>query len=127
MTSPDGTISTSTTKHWSRRLTQVGNYKVSLAVSDGIHSSAVSHTLAVKPLTIAADVEHTELWYAYHREAGHETEEHPKDFYSGEKMVLIAVTSPAPVDSLVATLQTIGADDTPLHVAVSLDEAAEQI
>ena len=122
MTEPDGNVRTSTTQHWSQKLTQVGSYTVTLTASDGMHTAAVTYTLHVRPLTITADVEHTERWYAYHLEAGHETETHPKDFYSGEKFIVKAVTSPAPVDTVVAVLQATGLDDKSLHVTVNLKE-----
>lgn len=122
ITYPNGGQYTSSTTHPTVCLTQPGDHTVKLTVSDGRLTASKTQTLHVGQLTLAADVHHTEQWLAYHREAGHETTTNPKDFYSGEKFILTAVTESAPVRSLTATLTATDREGAAISVTVRLSE-----
>jgi len=123
---PNGSQYATSTDHPSVRLTQPGHYTVKLTVSDGRLTATRTQTLQVRQLTLAADVHHTEQWLAYHRDAGHETTTHPKDFYSGEKFILTAVTDAAPVRTLTATLTAVDREGETLNVTVTLNAVQAQ-
>lgn len=120
ITHPDGTVYTSNEQHIELRLPQIGNHTVQLTVSDGRFTDTKQAVLAVRELTLSADVHHTDHWYEYHREAGHETEVHPKDYYSGEKFLLSAATSPVPVQRVSAALIAVDREGQPVQVETVL-------
>ncbi|GMK42127.1 hypothetical protein PCCS19_51860 [Paenibacillus sp. CCS19] len=64
-----------------------GTYTVTLEVSDGKLSAQAISNVVVLPLSIEADVRHTEEWKKVHDREGHETNTNPKDFYAGEIMI----------------------------------------
>jgi len=123
ITYPNGGQYTTSAVHPGIRLTQPGTYTVRLTVSDGWLTATRTQTLQVGQLTLTADVHHTEAWLAYHRDAGHEIATHPKDFYSGEKLMLSAATDPAPVRAVTATLTAVDRQGAGFSVTVTLDAA----
>lgn len=91
-----------------------GLYTVTLTVTDGMVERRTARVVQVLPLTLEADVAHTPEWLAFHQERGHRTEEPPKQFYSGELLMLYARHAEAPVDWVMARLETTGEDGRPL-------------
>jgi hypothetical protein len=126
ITYPDGGTYISRAVHPAIRLTQPGHHTVKLTVSDGRLAASRTKTLQVRNLTLAADVHHTEQWLAYHLEAGHETTTHPKDFYSGEKFILTAITEAAPVRTVTATLTAADRQGATVSVTVTLNPVHAQ-
>ncbi|MFC0212298.1 PKD domain-containing protein [Paenibacillus chartarius] len=102
-----------------------GVYRVSLTVSDGIESATVLKNVSVTPLTLEAEVAHTPEWRSYHEQQGHETVTNPKDFYSGEIFVVQATSSPAPVDTVTAWIDTTAADGSHLLLSTTLTSIGE--
>ncbi len=117
---PNGTLFTSTLASPEMASVAPGAYTATLTVSDGTESATVTKTITVLPLTITGEVHHTSLWLDKHKEAGHETTTAPKDFYAGEIFVLQAVTSPAPVQSVTAVLDTQGLNNRRLLTSTNL-------
>ena len=117
---PNGTMFTSTLASPEMAGVAPGSYTATLTVSDGTESATVTKTITVLPLTISGEVHHTPLWLDKHKEAGHETATAPKDFYAGEIFVLQAVTSPAPVQSVTAVLDTQGLNNRRLLTSTNL-------
>ncbi|MFS0725923.1 PKD domain-containing protein [Paenibacillus sp. 1P07SE] len=117
---PNGSSSSSTLPRPELTGVAPGEYRVTLTVSDGKESASTSKVITVLPLDIAAEIHHTPLWLERHREAGHETESAPKDFYAGETLVLRATTSAAPVRSVTAVLDSRGMDGGRLLTSVPL-------
>jgi len=117
---PSGTEFRANSRDISRRLTETGTYTVRLTVSDGKATSQKTAQFEVRALALTADVQHTDLWLEYHRDAGHETERHPKDFYTGETFVLSANTSPTAVQSVHATLLATSRSGGQLQVTATL-------
>jgi len=117
---PNGSEYRYSQQHVNRTLTQTGVHTVQLTVSDGRATAQKIASLDVRELTLTADVRHTEHWRDYHREAGHEIDENPKDFYSGETFLLLASTSPAPVRSISATLNATSRSGEPLEASTDL-------
>jgi|GEM_PF-1615705 len=121
---PDASVQTYTSRNF-LRLFQPGSYQVTLTVSDGYLQSTAVKTVVVSPLGIHADVNYTEEWRKLHEEMGHQTEQHPKAFYSGEIFVVSLNSSPAPVDHVMAWMDTTALDGQSLYVWESLMESAE--
>lgn len=117
---PDGTETPAASRDVTRKFLQPGNAQVTLTVSDGELQDSVTHTIQVRPLTIAASVWHTELWLDYHHEQGHETDTNPKDFYAGELLQLQAITSPTAVHQVRAWLTAVSEQGHPLTTEVLL-------
>jgi PKD repeat protein len=117
---PDGSWSTFSTEGFSRLFILAGNYEVTLTVSDGIASDSITKTITAAPLTIHSEVTYTEKWLELHDKAGHNTTQIPKDFYSGEIMVVNTRSSPAPVAEAKAWLDTTGLDGNTLFVSAVL-------
>ncbi|MGO4276367.1 hypothetical protein AB4Z22_42200, partial [Paenibacillus sp. TAF58] len=97
-----------------------GMYKVSLTVSDGRLSSTVVKLISAMPLTIHPDVTYTDNWLILHEKSGHQTVSAPKDFYSGEILIVSSKSSPAPVDEVTAWIDTTGLDGHALYVSERL-------
>lgn len=92
-----------------------GNYSITLEVSDGKLSGRTSSTIEVLPLSIEADVRHTEDWKKTHEREGHETTNNPKDFYAGEIIIANArPTAGVPVSQVTVKLIAIGLDGSDL-------------
>ncbi|QKS47327.1 hypothetical protein HUB94_23270 (plasmid) [Paenibacillus cellulosilyticus] len=88
-----------------------GTYKVTLEVSDGKASASTSSDIVVLPLSIEADVRHTDEWKKVHDLEGHETSTNPKDFYAGEIIQASArTTADAPVRKVTVKLTATGLD-----------------
>ncbi|MDF2924657.1 MAG: hypothetical protein K0R57_3571 [Paenibacillaceae bacterium] len=105
---PAGEMFRGTENSWEGIFLAPGSYLVTLAVSDGYEADQVSKTVEAQPLTIEAEVNHTQAWLAYHQEQGHETQTPPKDFYSGEKLLTVITSAPAPVAQAEAWLEAEG-------------------
>jgi hypothetical protein len=104
---------------------KAGNYRVKLTVSDGKAAPvSVTKTITVQPLTIEADVEHTPEWREQHKRLGHEVANHPKDFYAGEIFLVKAVSAPAPVSEVTASLEATGRDGKEIKSAVKLSNGS---
>jgi hypothetical protein len=117
---PDLSETTVSTIHVSSVFDQVGDYEVTLFVSDGIATDSLTRTISVAPLTILSDVSYTEQWLANHQNKGHNTTIRPKDFYSGEIWVVETRSSPAPVLEAKAWIDTTGLDGGNLFVSQTL-------
>ncbi|MBD2848695.1 PKD domain-containing protein, partial [Paenibacillus sp. IB182496] len=94
---PGGAVTKATAQEPQIAPSVPGTYTVTQTVSDGRETSRVTHAIAVRPLTLTGQVHHTPQWLEIHEAAGHETVTAPKDFYTGEILVLYARTSEAPV------------------------------
>ncbi|KIL38868.1 hypothetical protein SD70_23670 [Gordoniibacillus kamchatkensis] len=117
---PDGGIINSSLKNVVLPAVSPGKYDVKLTVSDGLASASVTKAIVVAPLTIGAEVAHTPDWLAYHERQDHETTSDPKDFYSGEKFIVRAVSSPTDVKSVTAWIDTAGKDGGRLQIEAAL-------
>jgi hypothetical protein len=100
-----------------------GTYDVTLTVTDGFAAASVTKSIVVAPLTIDAEVTYTPEWLAYHERHGHQTVSDPKDFYSGEIFVVRAVSSPVPVVTVQAWIDTLGKDGSVLQANTELSPA----
>ncbi|MGG1551372.1 PKD domain-containing protein [Paenibacillus ferrarius] len=117
---PDGSVNIYTTEHITDRFSVPGYYRVSLTASDGRLSHTAVKTIEVLPLTIHSDVTYTEQWRMLHERSGHQTAAVPKQFYSGEVLVVTSRSAPAPVDEVSAWLDTVGLDGHSLFVMTQL-------
>ncbi|WP_197468133.1 PKD domain-containing protein, partial [Fictibacillus phosphorivorans] len=90
---------------------QVGRYDVRATVHDGTVEVGTSTWFYSKPLIIKGYVKHTADWLLKHQEQGHS----PNQFYSGEKFLLEADTSPYPIVYVRSTLIATQANGNP-HV-----------
>ncbi|MFC5989154.1 PKD domain-containing protein [Marinicrinis lubricantis] len=120
VTFPDGTSQSFTTTNVSLRFTQIGIYRIRLTASDGMAESTTQKPIEAKELIIEPAVFHTEQWKIIHDELGHQTENDPKDFYSGEIFVLQAGTSPAPIHQVTAWMDTEGRDGNEIYLTTQL-------
>jgi hypothetical protein len=102
-----------------------GNYEVRLTVQDGVVSSSTVKLITVNKLLLQPEVEHTPAWLLIHQEKGHQTAIPPKDFYSGETLVVKAAISPAPVESVVAWIDTVSGDGESMMVETPLLAGAD--
>ncbi|MBD3921391.1 hypothetical protein H8B09_21660 [Paenibacillus sp. PR3] len=92
-----------------------GSYTITLEVSDGQLSASASSIIEVLPLSIEADVRHTDEWKKTHDREGHETNKNPKDFYAGEIIIANArPTAGAPVKQVTVKLVATGLDGNDL-------------
>ncbi|MGG1518330.1 CARDB domain-containing protein [Paenibacillus oryzisoli] len=117
---PDGSVNMYNTEHITDRFSLPGFYRVSLTASDGRLSHTAVKMIEVLPLTIHSDVTYTEQWRMLHEQSGHQTAAVPKQFYSGEVLVLTSRSAPAPVDEVTAWLDTVGLDGHSLFVMTQL-------
>ncbi len=124
ITPPSGSSIHTTQVHPTYRWIQPGIYQVSLTASDGEVSDTVTKSVHVQALTLTAEVQHTPEWKENHDTLGHNTSVNPKDFYSGEILVVQAQSSPAEVSSLTAWLNTTAKDGTNIKVSSDLDEVS---
>ncbi|WP_101808183.1 CARDB domain-containing protein [Paenibacillus pasadenensis] len=88
-----------------------GTYQVTLTVSDGKAEATAAKPIPVVPLGLSADVGHTADWKEIHDRLGHETAQHPKEFYAGEKLIVQGYPVPAPVLQVTASLTAGGGLD----------------
>ncbi|PLT46450.1 Beta-galactosidase [Paenibacillus pasadenensis] len=88
-----------------------GTYQVTLTVSDGKAEATAAKPISVVPLGLSADVGHTADWKEIHDRLGHETAQHPKEFYAGEKLIVQGYPVPAPVLQVTASLTAGGGLD----------------
>lgn len=126
VTGPDGQIRTGAEANWSGLFDAPGVYRVKLRVTDGYEWDEVEKEVEALPLTIAAEVLHTPLWLEHHQKQGHETVTAPKDFYSGEKLLLELTSSPAPVLTAEAWLEAKGLDGGSIQLETVLYTAGEE-
>lgn len=122
---PAGETQRSSGPEWSGRFELPGAYTVRLEVSDGMVSDAVTKRVQAEPLTIRAEVHHTPDWLEHHRESGHATATDPKDFYSGEKLLLRMLRADAPVQEAWAWLEGETLEGGTLRIEARLDPDAE--
>lgn len=97
-------------------VTDVGRYDIRATVHDGEVEVGTSTWFYSKPLIINGYVNHTDLWKQQHAKEGNLAHQ----FYSGEKFLLVADTSPYPTVYVKATLLTSRADNSPVSIAVPL-------
>lgn len=97
-------------------VTDVGRYDVRATVHDGEVEVGTSTWFYSKPLIINGYVNHTDLWKQQHAKEGNLAHQ----FYSGEKFLLDADTSPYPTVYVKATLIASRADNSPVSSAVPL-------
>lgn len=97
-----------------------GTYTAHLTVNDGKVDATAMKTISVRPLTITANVAHTEAWRSHHEEAGHETVRDPKDFYAGERFVVGVLTAAAPVTRVEVALHAQDFKHRPLNTIAAL-------
>jgi hypothetical protein len=120
ITGPGNYLYSSTSTHVIRKFPQPGNYTVTLTVSDGTNQIVVTRIIEARPLELEPNVSHTAQWLTHHEQQGHETEQHPKSFYTGEIFVVSAVSSPAAVRRVTADLNATGRDGRPIAISVNL-------
>ncbi|WP_374717754.1 PKD domain-containing protein [Neobacillus sp.] len=107
----------SDTQHCYSLTSNAGRYDVRATVSDGYESTEVTTWFYSKPLTLKGHVEHTPDWLKKHQEMGNTLNQ----FYSGEKFLLSADTSPYPVESIKSTLIATRADGQTINRTVNLN------
>lgn len=122
ITMPDGVSETFNTLHVTQPFSQGGTYEVTLTVSDGRQTATSTQSIVAHALLIVPEVHHTPQWLERHEKAGHETASPPKDFYSGERFVLKAVGSAAPIERVTATLNTSGLANNTIFIQAQLEE-----
>jgi hypothetical protein len=88
----------------------IGDYDVRLTVHDGSISHSAVKVIPVNELLLLPEVEHTAAWLQIHQDKGHQTEIPPKDFYSGEILVVRVETSPVPTVSVSAWIDSVSED-----------------
>lgn len=97
-------------------VSEVGRYDLKTTVNDGMDTTTVSTWFYSKALIINGYVKHTPLWQEKHNSLGHA----PNQFYSGEKFLLEADTSPYPTVYVKSTLSATRANETPVSAATTL-------
>jgi PKD domain len=107
----------SDTQHCYSFTSNAGRNDVRATVSDGYESTEVTTWFYSKPLTLKGHVEHTPDWLKKHQEMGHSLNQ----FYSGEKFLLSADTSPYPVEYIKSTLIATRADGQTINRTVNLN------
>lgn len=105
-----------------RKFVDPGLYRVALLVSDGRETDEIEHIIEAQPLMLEAQVNHTPNWLEVHERLEHETKTPPKDFYSGEKWLLAAASSPYPVEGVWASFSARGRDGQTISLEVRLQE-----
>jgi hypothetical protein len=123
ITKPDGSSVSFNSWDMPYKLDLPGHYTVTLTVSDGLAASTVTKIVTASELRLRSEVHHTPKWLQYHQEKGHRTTTPPKDFYSGEILVVQASVSPAPIDRVTARIDTTGEDGQPIAAEVILTQA----
>ncbi|OAS22330.1 PKD domain-containing protein [Paenibacillus oryzisoli] len=118
---PDGATKTFTTSNFVQKFTDPGSYLVTLSATDGFLTSTVVKTIAAVPLTINSIVTYTDNWLIIHNQKGHQTQVNPKQFYAGEIFVVKSQSAAAPVDEVIAWMDTIGLDGKALSVSTKLE------
>lgn len=98
-------------------VSEVGRYDIKTTVNDGYDEVSTSTWFYSKPLIIKGYVDHTELWKEQHAKEGNL----PSQFYSGEKFLLSADTSPYPTNYVKATLVTSRANQSPVSSSLPLN------
>lgn len=116
----DGSVYQGTAAEWSGVFPVPGEYRVTLTVSDGYETASVTKTIRAELLTIEADIRHTPEWQEHHEKLGHETVTPPKDFYSGEKLILELDSAPAPVEKAEAWLDETGMSGRSIWIETDL-------
>lgn len=97
-------------------VSQVGRYDIRATVNDGTAEVSSTTWFYSKPLIINGYVKHTPIWLAKHQELGNAAYQ----FYSGEKFLLEADTSPYPTVYVKATLSAFQANGNAHSVQVPL-------
>lgn len=118
---PDGVTKTFTTSNFVQKFIDPGNYLVTLTATDGFLTSTVVKTITALPLTISSVVTYTENWLIIHNQKGHQTQVNPKQFYAGEIFVVKSQSAAAPVDEVIAWMDTTGLDGKTLSVSTKLE------
>ncbi len=119
---PDGQISYGYSKDFMSIFSQAGQYMVHLSVSDGFKMQSSSANIVAFPLTILADTQYLPPWLVHHNEKKHQTVKNPKDFYSGEKIIVTCQGADAPITEVKAFIQTKGLDGKELYVLEQLSQ-----
>ncbi|WNR43159.1 PKD domain-containing protein [Paenibacillus roseipurpureus] len=110
-----------TTTNFTHKFFEPGDYKVTLAVTDGMVTTTAVKTITVLPLTIHSDVTYTDSWLIFHNQQGHRTQAAPKQFYSGEIFVVKSQSETAPVEEVLSWMDTVGLDGQSLYVSQKLE------
>ncbi|MFC0476909.1 CARDB domain-containing protein [Robertmurraya beringensis] len=97
-------------------ISEVGRYDIRTTVNDGYDEVSTSTWFYSKPLIINGYVDHTDLWKIQHAKEGNLAHQ----FYSGEKFLLDADTSPYPTVYVKATLNAIRTDNSLVSSTVPL-------
>ncbi|WP_438447898.1 PKD domain-containing protein [Gorillibacterium sp. sgz5001074] len=121
--SPDGDVLHGSGPEWLGRFSLPGDYRVRLRVSDGLLTDEAVRTIHAAPLTIRSEVNHTSEWLRRHQELGHQTETVPKDFYSGERLLVQTTAAPAPVREARAWLEEESMDGGLIRIDAVLLQA----
>jgi len=103
ITSPSGIVSTLNVADFTQLTNEVGAYVIKQTVSDNKGGTdSITKTVIVDDLIILGQVNHTLEWLTIHQRLGNQL----LDFYSGEKFLLAANISAAPVEYV--KVQAIG-------------------
>lgn len=102
-------------------ISQVGRYDIRATVNDGYDETETSTWFFSKALIINGYVKHTSIWNAKHQSLGHTANQ----FYSGEKFLLEADTSPYPTVYVKSTLKATRANETPISAAPILAKGSD--
>lgn len=94
LTTPSGLIVTKNTANFTYQPNEIGTFSILQTVSDGKGGTdSMTKTVIVDDLTVVGNVYHTDEWLDIHLRQGNM----PLDFYSGEKFLLAADVSNAPI------------------------------
>ncbi len=104
-----------------------GVYEVTLTADDGILQDRMTRLIDAGELLLLPEVQHTEFWREYHLSKGHEVDNDPKDFYSGEQFVLQAEVSPAPIEEVRAWMETTGRSGNRIQIETVLSPGTEHV
>ncbi|WP_190284986.1 PKD domain-containing protein [Bacillus sp. S3] len=108
------------TEHCYSFVTKSKKYEIRATVLDGYDSAETTTWFYSKALTIKGHVDHTPEWLSKHQSLGNS----PEQFYSGEKFLLAADTSPYPIVYVKSTLKASQADGQSIVRTVDLSKLA---
>jgi len=96
--------------------TDEGKYDITVTADDGFDVTEIITWFYSKPLSITGHVNHTSEWEQKHIAMGHDL----KYFYSGEKFMLSADTSPYPIEYVKSTFLATQSDGLAISREVSM-------
>jgi hypothetical protein len=88
-------------------------------------NSVFQRQIIVNELMLLPEVNHTPLWQDHHQQKGHHVTSDPKDFYSGETLMLKVVGSPADIKAVTAWLDTSGIDGNRIFLETELSAGGQ--